>query len=615
MTTRRRTFTLFVTAFVASIAVFATTAFSATLGTWTKQSPVPTTATLNSVEMVSASEAWAGGESGSIIHSSDGGATWITQATPVGTEPVYGIDFVDSMHGWAGTTNAILYTTDGGATWKKGTGPVGSILNVGFGDQTTGFAVTGDRIMFKTTNGGVSWTSVAATGGMGSVQFFDGLNGVISGAGGVMHTYDGGKTFTTIRGSHGGVFVDHDHGWSVSGATAQYTVDGGATWKSGTMPAGQWIYSNPSFVDMSNGWAAGSSQGIIHTADGGKSWTTQMAPGTGVNAFWGIDFADASHGIAVGNKGIVYSTTDGGATWTNRQNGSATSTNDLAVLDSQHAWAAQAFGEILRTTDGGTHWDRQQVGSTTSHFYGIDFASTSVGFAVGDAEQSFSHGMIYGTKDGGLTWTLQWDGGTGYNWLYDVDALTSKVAVAVGNLGIILRTTDGGLTWREITRKPGVSVLSGVSFVGKVGYAVGNGSAVLRSTNAGVSWVSVGPNLGFGASLMDASFVNSLVGWVVGFDGEVLKTTDGGRTWVEQGFGTESGLNVLSVDAIDANTAWISGYDNGRNYVARTTNGGATWVEETIPQEASASSISDVEFLTADEGWAGGYEGIWKRSA
>jgi photosystem II stability/assembly factor-like uncharacterized protein len=223
--------------------------------------------------------------------------------------------------------------------------------------------------------------------------------------------------------------------------------------------------------------------------------------------------------------------------------------------------------------------------------------------------------MIYGTRDGGQTWTLQWDGGTGYNWLYDVDALRPKVAVAVGNLGIVLRTTDGGATWREVTKRPQASVLSGVSFVGKVGYAVGNGSMVMRSSNAGQSWINVSPYLGFAASLMDASFASQLVGWVVGFDGIVLKTTDGGRTWVDQGFGTSSGLNVLSVDAIDANTAWISGYNNGRNYVARTTNGGATWIEETIPQTYAASSIADVEFLTADLGWAGGYEGIYKRSA
>jgi hypothetical protein len=48
--------------------------------------------------------------------------------------------------------------------------------------------------------------------------------------------------------------------------------------------------------------------------------------------------------------------------------------------------------------------------------------------------------------------------------------------------------------------------------------------------------------------------------------------------------------------------------------VARTTNGGATWVEERIPQQFGASSISVVEFLTATEGWAGGFEGVYRRT-
>jgi photosystem II stability/assembly factor-like uncharacterized protein len=254
------------------------------------------------------------------------------------------------------------------------------------------------------------------------------------------------------------------------------------------------------------------------------------------------------------------------------------------------------------------------VGATTSHFWGIDFADSLTGWAVGDAEQSFSHGMIYGTKDGGATWTLQWEGGPGMDQLYDVAALTPRKAVAVGNGNTLLRTTDGGHTWTEPAHHVG-SVFSGVEFNGKVGYAVGNSSVVIRSRDGGKTWRNVSPRLPFGASLMDAGFLpGGMIGWVVGFDGEVLKTVNRGRTWTEQGFGIDSGLNVLGVDAIDANTVWISGYNKGDNYVARSTDSGATWVEESVAQQFGASSISDVEFITADEGWAVGYEGIYHRT-
>ena len=187
--------------------------------------------------------------------------------------------------------------------------------------------------------------------------------------------------------------------------------------------------------------------------------------------------------------------------------------------------------------------------------------------------------------------------------------------MAVGNANTLVRTTDGGLTWTEPAHQAG-SVFSGVEFNGKVGYAVGNSSVVIRSLDGGQTWTNVSPRLPFAASLMDAGFLpGGKIGWVVGFDGEVLKTTDGGRHWTQQGFGIDSGLNVLGVDAIDANTVWISGYNNGKNYVARSTDGGATWVEEPIAQQFGASSISDVEFINGDEGWAVGYEGIYHRTA
>jgi photosystem II stability/assembly factor-like uncharacterized protein len=299
-------------------------------------------------------------------------------------------------------------------------------------------------------------------------------------------------------------------------------------------------------------------------------------------------------------------------TWTHQSD--VETSNDLAVVDATHVWAADAFGLIQRTTDGGVNWTSQQVGSTTSHFLGIDFVDALTGWAAGDAEQAFNHGMIYGTTDGGTTWRLQWEGGPDLDQLYDVSALNRNVAVAVGNANTLLRTTNGGDTWAEPAHPAGSAFL-GVDFVGKVGYVVGNGSKVIKSRDGGQTWIDVSPVLPFSASLEDASFLpGGRVGWVVGFDGIVLKTTNGGRTWLEQGFGVGSGLNVLSVDAIDVNTAWISGYNNGDNYVARTLDGGTTWVEETIPQTFLASSISDVEFLSAEVGWAGGYEGIYKRS-
>jgi photosystem II stability/assembly factor-like uncharacterized protein len=65
------------------------------------------------------STGWAVGGGGTILKTTDGGATW--QLQPSGTtRDLEAIHFTDRQHGWAvGYMNTILKTTDGGATWQK----------------------------------------------------------------------------------------------------------------------------------------------------------------------------------------------------------------------------------------------------------------------------------------------------------------------------------------------------------------------------------------------------------------------------------------------------------------------------------------------------------------
>src|SRR4051794_17057965 len=70
---------------------------------WEQQSPLPTGATLNDVDMISATEGWAAGQyignGGVVVHTTDGGATWSYSTTGV-EEPNYAVRFLDAQHGW-----------------------------------------------------------------------------------------------------------------------------------------------------------------------------------------------------------------------------------------------------------------------------------------------------------------------------------------------------------------------------------------------------------------------------------------------------------------------------------------------------------------------------------
>src|SRR5829696_7400493 len=62
--------------------------------TWRKQSALPTGRTLNAVDMISPTEAWAVGQTGTIIHTADGGSNWAVQNSGT-TEPLNAVHFKD----------------------------------------------------------------------------------------------------------------------------------------------------------------------------------------------------------------------------------------------------------------------------------------------------------------------------------------------------------------------------------------------------------------------------------------------------------------------------------------------------------------------------------------
>jgi len=64
-----------------------------------------------------AKHGWLINASGDILHSDDGGMTWVQQASRL-RGGLRSIDFIDEKRGFAGSLNGTLYgTTDGGVTW------------------------------------------------------------------------------------------------------------------------------------------------------------------------------------------------------------------------------------------------------------------------------------------------------------------------------------------------------------------------------------------------------------------------------------------------------------------------------------------------------------------
>ncbi len=113
---------------------------------------------LYGVKFITRGHGWACGDGGTVLHTTDLGATWQTQTTGV-TNGLYWITFQDTLHGWTcGSGGRALWTTDGGNTWNIGASGVTQYLNsIAFTDTLTGFAVSDNGLIIKSTDGGRNW--------------------------------------------------------------------------------------------------------------------------------------------------------------------------------------------------------------------------------------------------------------------------------------------------------------------------------------------------------------------------------------------------------------------------------------------------------------------------
>jgi len=331
------------------------------------------------------------------------------------------------------------------------------------------------------------------------------------------------------------------------------------------------------FVDRDRGWIVGDGGTILHTEDGGETWTPQRSGAPSV--LRGVSFADAQHGCVVAGDGLILRTADGGANWTARRPGSADKLLSVTMVDSRQGWAVGWNGTVLHTADGGANWTRQ-VSGTSQDLYSVAFVDAQHGWAVGDA------GAILHTADGGKSWTEQ-SGEPGETLTATVFA-DQRRGWAFGDEGTILSTTDGGQTWGS-QRSGTHATLFGAWFNDpRRGWAVGETGTILHTSDGGRTWQAQATA---GELLKSVAFTDVRRGWVVGENGTVLSTKDGGGTWVDQSVGRSNDLN--SVSFVDAQRGWVGGGQrvigdpkagfSDVSLILETEDGGRTWAAPPAP--------------------------------
>ncbi len=275
-------------------------------------------------------------------------AQWTTQV--VSSQDIWGVSFGDANHGWAvGGQGLLMRTSDGGHNWvsQNSGAPAAYLEGVCFTSSTTGTFVGSGGLIRRTTNGGTTWTT---------------------------------QTSGTTQTLYSVFFIDANNGWIVgSGGTLLRTTNGGATWTPTVSGVDNSLF-RVHFADATTGWTVGTSGVILKSTNGGATWTPQTS-GVSVNLL-GVRFASATTGWVVGQKGVILKTTDGGATWKKQRAGTTQVLWDVRCANENLVFIAGNGGSLLKTLDGGSSW-KKQPGGGRRFYFALDLVNAGLLHATG----------------------------------------------------------------------------------------------------------------------------------------------------------------------------------------------------------------------------------------
>ncbi len=541
------------------------------------------------------------------------------------------VDPNSASHVWVATADGGVWeTTDGGTNWTprfdgQTTLSIGSVAThptdsnvvyVGTGeDNGGGFSYDGDGV-FKTTDGGVTWThlGLSEVRRIGRIAVDPGSpDRVFVAAGGnwfqkdphrgIYRSTDGGQTWEKVlfvADDAGGVDVAIDPSntsrvyaaiwqrqsegstWYIGGTNSGIwrSLDSGTTWSKLTagLPstAGRIglriAKSNPSIVYAVIITTSGTLAGIYRTTNGGDSWTKVSGP-TVPAFFSSYSYYFGNIRVDPSNPNTVYAldvsllrSTNGGQSFSPIAFSVHVDWHDLVLLSSTGTFYGGTDGGFYRSPNGGTSWTHS-VTLPITQFYdlGIDRGLPERRFAGAQ-----DNGMLRTTTGGPDNWTDR-TGGDGLQ--VEVDPTDGSKVYAETQYGAIQRSTDGGDSFAPATS--GIDPADRTNWNTPIALDPVSPTTlytgtyrVYRSTDSAQSWSPISGDLTNGPAF----------GEDVSQDPRWLDREGGGRNHLENLIaGT---ITVVAVSPVDTDVLW-AGTDDGNVWVS--SDGGTAWTQVNPP--------------------------------
>jgi len=492
-------------------------------------------------------------------------------------ENIINAEFINDNTGYISTITFSVYkTTDGGNTWSNT-----CLLN------------TDENRIYKTTNGGFNWF-ISAT--IGQFQVLWDCN-----------------------------FINQNTGYFIGGSKLYKTTNTGNSW----FEIYNFVSNNILVVKFYNekfGSVAGiasppGGRNLYMTSDGGMSWSLNSS----LHAL-NISYIDSSQVYIINDSSRTYRSTNGGSGWTPLGISGQSESPLLYFENSMTGYTSNSYPYgysylLKKTTNGGVNW-YNAVQSVLKPTNIIEFTQNNL-FSVGGA------GFISVSEDKGMNWFLKnnsmienirsiyfrnensgivsgnkilrtENGGGSWDTVLNLDSIRILHLQSPDNLnlyaacsnGYFARSDDFGNTWTFLSTPDNVDYTNTMFVNNNTGFIFKyNSNSFYRTSNNGNSWTLVTAL----QNVKDVSFVNSNTGYAIsGSANSLYKTTDSGISWNVSSTLPWNGQTLLNILFNDENTGFLSinyqcsqaGYCFA---IYRTTNAGVTW-EQTLVRNIYSGS-------------------------